>query len=59
VTIYLADQVDGSAIRFIAETAVEPVHMLKPKAVRLENGMVPITSQDILTFLCHAVEKEV
>jgi hypothetical protein len=59
VTIYLADQIDGSDIRFIAETAVEAVHMLKPKAVRLENGMVPFTSQDILTLPCLAVEEEV
>jgi hypothetical protein len=50
---------DGSDIRFIAETAVEAAHMLKPKAVRLENGTVPFTSQDILTLLCSAVEEEV
>jgi hypothetical protein len=50
---------DGLDIRFIAETAVEAVHMLKPKAVRLENGTVPFTSQDILTLLCSAVEEEV
>ena len=38
-------------IGFIAETAVEGVHMLKAKAALLENGMVPFSSQDILTLL--------
>jgi hypothetical protein len=46
--------VDGSDIGFIAETAVEGVHMLKAKAVRLENGMVPLISQDIFILLCLA-----
>ena len=57
--ICLADQMDGSDTRFTAETAVEAVHLLKPRAVRLENGMVPVTSLDILTLPCLAVEEEV
>jgi hypothetical protein len=63
VKICLSDQVDGSDIRFIAETAAEAVHMLKPKAVRLENGMAPFTFQDVLTLhyliLSCRVEEEV
>jgi hypothetical protein len=56
VKIYSVGQVDDSAIRFIAETAVEVVLMLKPKAVRLENGMVLFTPLDIHTLLYLPVE---
>jgi hypothetical protein len=56
VTIYFVSQVDDSDIRFIAETAAESVLMLKPKAVRLKNGMVPFIPQDILTLLYLLVE---
>jgi hypothetical protein len=49
---------DASDMPFIAETAVEVVHMRKPKVGRLENGMVPFTSRDILTLPWLAIEEK-
>jgi hypothetical protein len=50
VTIYLVDLADDSDIGLTAGTAAEEAHMLKRKAVRLENGMVPFTLRGIPTL---------
>jgi hypothetical protein len=50
VTIYLVDSADDSDIGSTAETVVEEAHMLKRKAVPLENGMGPFTLQGIPTL---------
>jgi hypothetical protein len=44
------DLADDWDIGLTAGTVAEEVHMLKRKAVRLENGMVPFILQDIPTL---------